>query len=54
MYQGFRLSLGRISEMIIFGSFLTTFDVSNIFRAAGAVANIGLSLIKPPNQVKLV
>ena len=29
VYQGFRLNLGKRSEMIIFGSLLTTFEISS-------------------------
>ena len=41
MYQGFRLVLGNIIEMITFESPLTTFKVIGIFEAAGAVRKIG-------------
>ena len=30
VYQGFRLDLGAKSELIIFGSLLTSFEVSHI------------------------
>ena len=49
--HGFRLT----KQMIIFESVLTTFEASNIFGAAGAVVEIGLSLnILNFNHVKLV
>ena len=32
VYQRFRFNFGNWSKMIIFGSFLTTFEVSDIFR----------------------
>ena len=36
VYGGFWLYLGKIRAMIIFGSLLTTFEVSSIFEAIGA------------------
>ena len=41
VYQGFRLNIGTKSKMIIFGSFLTTFDVINNFGVASLSYKIG-------------
>ena len=49
LYLGFRLKLDEITEMIIIGSLLTTFEASSIFEAAGAA-----SKIKQTNQVKVI
>ena len=47
LYQGFRLSLGKRSEIIISWSFLNTFEVKSIFQAAAvAVAKLGNYLTK--------
>ena len=52
--QGFRLNIGKIRKMIIFGSLLTSFKASSILRGSDlAVVNIG-SKIKPPNLVIVV
>lgn len=48
MYQGFRLSLRKISKMIL-ESLLTTFAV---FEAARAISKLR-SIIKLPNLVNL-
>ena len=40
VYTGFRFNLGKRSEIIIFGSLLTTFEMNSIFEAAGAVMKI--------------
>ena len=48
VYQGFRLNLGKRREIIIFGSLLTTFNVSNKFWVGRSLPKIGLSL--NPNQ----
>ena len=47
--------LGKRSEMIILGSFLTPFKVSNIFWCNLGIGNVVNWLeIKPPYQAKLV
>ena len=52
--QGFRLNLGEVSEMIIFGPLLTSFDESNIFLCWGSNGNLlQPNIKKPSNQVKL-
>ena len=50
VYYGLSFKLGKISEMIIFGSLLTTSEESNIFKAAWAMAKLSIA----KNQVKLV
>ena len=48
MYQGFRLYLGKRSEMIVFESFLTNFELSAFVEAAGALAKLVRAEKNPP------
>ena len=41
VYQGYRPNIGKRNEMIIFGSFLTTLNVSNNFGVASLSSKIG-------------
>ena len=41
LYRGFRQNIGKRCELIFLGSLLTTFEVSSIFWAGGAVAKNG-------------
>ena len=50
--QWVRLNLGKRSKQIIFGSLMTTFELSSIFEASETVAKIGSSL-KSNCQIKL-
>ena len=52
VYQGFRLNPEKRREMVVFGSLLTTFEVSSIFWSNWIVVNIGLSL-KSNSEIKL-
>jgi len=52
VYEGFRLNLGKGSEMITFGSLLTNFELSNMFWSAEAVVN-ECSSVKPNDPIKL-